>query len=248
MKEFCIIYDNGLHSNVLKLRKKLIDLKEFVFCHILKGERESKLVIATYKNNEKIVNNLVVIFLNQVILCNIKKKYLVNNIKLLNEKSLINKILITALKNYDLPFEEEQVYKGIKINGDIHINSYLRFKMSSLIKKWQEMCKITIENHEIITNYAVAINLIKFLMSKSKRKEKEIKIEVLNNKISRVYYNQKGKLFKNKDLICFLVDKNPVNIKIKNICKFTNQVGKIFSDIFNKKIIKDSQFVDKAKV
>lgn len=227
MVEFCVVYEN-IFSNKFLLLNKIITKNRDVFVKILKKQQKNVMVFALIKqsiNNGKIVNFLKDYIAN-IILNTYKRDFFIKSLNL-NKNDLKHQMLTTALTNYDIVNEKQEIKNLLNFNQDLVLKSFCYFKLKNLTAKWQEMCKLTLENQDIIQDDKVFVNLIKFLKSKGESKINCLSINLLSSNLAEVLIKDKIKLnFKLNDLLKYIVVKNPKNIIITNNLE-TNHYSKI---------------------
>lgn len=234
MVEFCVVYEN-IFSNQFLLLNKVVTKNRNVFSKILTKKQESIMIFALIKESQKngTIINLLKDYIANMVINTYKRDFFIKNL-CLNKNDLKHQILINALVNYDIFNEKQEIKNLLDFNQDLVLKSFCHFKLKSLTSKWLEMCKLTLDNQDIIQDDKVFVNLIKFLKSKAESKIDFLNINLLSSSLAEVEINGKTKFnFKLNDLLKYIVVKNP-----KKIILINNFETKNYSKIdFLKKLI-----------
>ena len=240
MLEFGVVFDNTFTNKFLDLKNMMKCYKD-IFVKIFSKTNESIIVFAVIKdsNNNQIRISCLKGYLSNLIINTYKKQIICKYLNL-DSNNLKNQILINALVSYDLESEKQEVMSMLNFNQDLVLKSFCKFKLKKLLKKWIDMCNLTLENQEIIEDDKIFINLIKFLMSKAESKFNTLKVNIISsNLVEVIEENDRTKIFKINDLLNYIVCKNPKQVLIKNYAK-----QKHFAKInFLKNLINNKQFI-----
>ncbi len=171
---------------------------------------------------------------------NIKQNFLQNNLELPNNQPQITDIFIKVCTYFDRELERQIILRALELKGKkLDLNSFVRFRLDNLIKKWQELCNLLNQNTITILRKENFIELLKFLLQSIDSKCASVILE-LNDKCI-IYHDPKNNLDtittikENTDfeILSKLVELNPYLIKIysgENDAEIVNLVQLVFED------------------
>lgn len=178
----------------------------------------------------------------QIICLYYKPYYIYKSLNNFDITNLDNKILLGILSSYESKQDNEQISHQIHLTNKLYLQSFLNFKLKTLVNKWQEIGGLINQNSLFLIDKTIKQELIKFLMAGLQSQTEILTISKQNKtfyifdadskkvEINTVFYAQT--MYDN--LLFAIINKFPKTINIVNpklfSVNFLNTIYLLFGD------------------
>lgn len=134
------------------------------------------ILIAVPEKESEEIKGLILAVVSEVICVQFKSDFLNKSLLLpeLDNASLF--AFKRALLNFDRETDKYIIKKNIVLDHSLFLESFYRFRLKSLIDKWEELVSLSNENRECLISKESFIDLLKFLVDNLDICEDEISI------------------------------------------------------------------------
>lgn len=193
----------------------------------------SVLIAVPSKNTEQI-KSILLCTITEVICTNFKNDFL-NKTLLLPE--LDNASLYAfkkALLNFDKETDKYIIKKNLILENNLYLESFYRFRLKSLLYKWEELVSLSNENKEYLISKESFIDLLKFLVDNLDICEEEISI-VKEKGGYRIYADDNtlpDNLISEESMVSSVIDLSPqkINLYFSEATSEINLLERIFEE------------------
>lgn len=202
--------------------------------------------VITIFNNEvlfafksKMAKNLISETIVYYVLTNYKMKYFTQKLNAVELSDIKRDALIKVLTMFDNEFDIILLTDELKINSFLMLDSFMKFQMKYLIKKWNEIINLIVDNSTYLFCSQSYNDLLKFLVNTLDSKQKEVNVVFKEDKLFVFDRTFKNCLIKNSDsriILTELIGFSPqkINIYCSNIVD--NPIFNLILDIFQEKV------------
>jgi len=185
--------------------------------------------------------------LAEIILLYYKPKTIINSINNFDLNHHDNVILIDILSNFEYYEDINEIFKKLSLIDKLYLDSFVKFKLSSLTKKWKDVANLINENSLFLLDNAVKKELMQFLMEGIVTKSQHIKLlqngqsidalKLQNNqfekiKDQKIYYS----LFDYDSLLFNLIKQYPMVLEVEHYKNFDVAFIQNLSDLFGSRL------------
>jgi len=149
-----------------------------------------------------------------------------------------------ALLNFDRETDKFIIKKNLILEDNLFLESFYRFRLQSLLDKWEELVSLSNENKEYLISRESFIDLLKFLVDNLDICEDEISI--VKEKDGYRIFGQENNMFLNKlisneSMVSSVIDLSPqkINLYFNESTSEINLLERIFEERI---IINNSSF------
>lgn len=193
--------------------------------------------IAVIKNS--LIDDVKKIIIETMIKC-LKSNFFSDNLKLNNNDISLNSFMVSSLVMIELLEEVEYVYNNFEIKNHINFKSFIYFKLTDFIDKWQYICdyinNLILDNNEEV----IYLEFLKFISCLQKPKYDVLYLEHSNKNL--LLYDCNHKKLKKIEItdevgvIANLIMLSPKKIIINCHEKLTDKVSQLINYIFDDKL------------
>lgn len=223
MWEFEIICDLNTQDLIRYIQNRLNEtLKKCngVMALMTDGDKLFLSIGVKIENSPEIKANL------RLVLCDVfcekmKQKFLENNLDLPEKHRNLNDTFIKVFTYFDRELERQIILRKLELKENkINLQSFLYFKLNTLIKKWQELCELANKNTMTILKKENFIELLRFLLQNIDSKCQSVILELQDKCL--IYHDNKNDFdiitsidtSDSFNVLSKLMDLNPYLIKI----------------------------------
>ena len=143
-----------------------------------------------------------------------------------------------ALLNFDRETDKYIIKKNLVLENNLYLESFYRFRLKSLLDKWEELVSLSNENREYLISKESFIDLLKFLVDNLDICEEEISI--VKEKGGYRIYAEDNRLLPNDlvsedSMVSSVIDLSPQKINLY-FNEVTNEIS-LLERIFEERII-----------
>lgn len=222
-------------KNICKDEKNCISLS-------IQNEQYSLLLALTkkcYQNNILFIKQKII----EIILLFYKPKTIAQSIKNFNTNEHQNIVLLDILSSFDYQIDFDEIYKKFSLCKKLYLDSFVIFKLQSIIKRWTEVGNLINQNSLFLLDSTIKKGLMKFLLDGIVCQMENIKITNNDGKINLFNCGQnitQNRIFYGSceyDSALFtLISKFPKQIEIENHKSFdVNFIEDVF-ELFGNKV------------
>lgn len=184
------------------------------------------------------VVKLIKEFLGEIYCLNLKRKYLLDRLRLPMLQNLSKEIFIRTLIAFDRERDAELVAESVRLEREFSIDGFYYFRLKELNDRWSEIAKLTEDNAALLYDESALNLLLKFLLSAVAPKSETVRILEKNGcyimKASDAPLGERP--LSSGELMLELVDIAPMEIVFEN--KITD--GKLLLRLSNIFDVKDA--------
>lgn len=250
MWEFSIFFTRDLLCYFEDLKK---DIKELI------GNQKNCVSISVNKDYYVFMlaltpetYNKTILFLKEhiaeIIMLYYKPKTIINAINNFDIKSHDNVILIDILSSFEYDTDFDYIIKRLTLIDKLYLDSFVKFKLNGLTKKWKEVSSLINENSLFLLDDGIKKELMQFLMDGIKSHNQIIKLIFNQNNIDAFYLeNNEKKALLNKHLYYSIFDYDnllfnliklyPQKIEVENYKQFDVNLIQNLSDLFGNRLL-----------
>ncbi len=232
----------------ISVASKNIDIAKFVYQTLKNETQEVGAVVTCY---EQFDNFFIVIGCEQIeqprvccviercvikVVCNFyKERFLTENLKLPAHEDIGLTAFKKALINFDKETDFYIISKNIRLENNLHLDSFYNFKLKALREKWGELIALANENSDCLVNNEAFLDLLKFLVDN---------LEICEEEIS-VFQDENGYSIKARDagILCNLSNEGLVSSiielcpkRINFFCRSDDSTAGFLSKIFEERM------------
>lgn len=170
------------------------------------------------------------------VICNFyKEKYLTENLRLPFHEDIGLTAFKKALINFDKETDFYIISKNMKLEKNLHLDSFYNFKLKPLREKWTELITLANDNSDCLVSNESFLDLLKFLIDNLEICEEEISVFQDENgysikaQNSGIYSN-----LSNEGLVSSIIELCPK--KINFFCRSDDNTAGFLSKIFDERI------------
>ena len=142
-----------------------------------------------------------------------------------------------ALLNFDRETDKFIIKKNLVLENNLYLESFYRFRLKSLLDKWEELVSLSNENKEYLISKESFIDLLKFLVDNLDICEEEISV-VKEKGGYRIYaddINIPNNLISDESMVSSVIDLSPQKINLY-FSETSNEIN-LLERIFEERII-----------
>ena len=249
MWEFSIFFSRELlcyFEDLKKDMKEIIgDSKNCVSISLNKDYYVFMLAL-TYETYNKTIMFLKEL-IAEIILLYYKPKTIINSINNFDIKCHDNVILIDILSSFEFEADKEEIIKNMSLLDKLYLDSFVKFKLKNLTKKWSDVSALINENSLFLLDAGIKKELMQFLMDGIKGNQKDIKLVLDKKNIDAFYYeNSIKKTLKNDkvyysiydydNLLFSLIKHYPKRIEVEHYKDFDVAFIQNLADLFGMRL------------
>lgn len=180
-----------------------------------------------------------------------KEKFLTENLRLPFHENIGLTAFKKALINFDKETDFYLISKNIKLDKNLHLDSFYNFKLKALREKWGELISLANENSDYLVSSDAFLDLLKFLIDNLEICEEEISVFQDENGYS-IKSQSAGHYsnLSNEGLVSSIIELCPK--KINFFCRSDDNTAGFLSKIFEERMNvcynKNLEKVDKFSV
>lgn len=244
MWEFCLYFEKEQLSYIINLKKHLQRFFKKYRGVVVLYEEDCKVFIGL-EGNEKVFIEVYRYIYNYIIstIYTYYKRKTLNKLTYLNFNNDIFEFIIKeTLFCFDEEYDKNLISEKLILNKSLNLEGFYNFKLFNLKEKWEQLISLIQNNKQILNNYIVSLELIRYLLSE------------LENKIDKVCLFTDGKKFFLKTTTNENLNYKKINFSkkqgfkeiIKNLIKLSPKSIILCSEMKNKdfQLFKDI-FIDK---
>ncbi len=209
---------------------------------VIKQQIANKISIslAVEDNYKEYAKGVLLEIIPDGIICEYKYNYLKNNIYLnINEEGL--NVFIKALVVFDRQTDKDLIVKNLKLERELHVDSFYKFKLYELRDRWQEIANIVNDSIPIMLKNKSVSEITRYFVN-SCEEGPEVHLYIDKNKI---VLNRLGELTSleyatNEDyensLVCEIISLSPNKIIMHGSADFIGKLERTLSSVFYGKI------------
>lgn len=139
--------------------------------------------------------------------------------KILRNKSLISQAYIKALTLYDVETDMALIDSSLDLASQLHIDSFIDFKMADIVRMWQELCELITSNINYL-NRDMMIDVMRQFIATFDSSVKTLKIIIKDDGFVLYKIENDNKAIKLKDkaldidIVNYTMLTNPKHIEI----------------------------------
>ena len=227
--ELAKYFHNSLHAYVHALGGMITSHEDNGFIRIL---------IAVPMENAESMKGMLLSAITEVICTKFKSDFLNKSLLLpeLDNASLY--AFKRALLNFDRETDKYIIKKNLILENNLFLESFYRFRLKSLLDKWEELVSLSNENKEYLISKESFIDLLKFLVDNLDICEEEISI-VKEKDGYRIYTEDNSlipnSLISDESMVSSVIDLSPQKINLY-FNESTNEIN-LLERIFEERII-----------
>lgn len=208
-----------LEKKLPKFRDDILALNGIFNIH--KDNQNMYFLIASETEENKI-KPLIIDFICNCIREDLKRRFILNNLKVKCKDDLKNETLIEALINFDRISDDAYIKNRIKLNNEFYIHSFYMFRLAELKKKWEQLLFITNQSGAFLKDDEIYLEVIKYLLDGIDLGDDATIEKIDNTYVAKIENcNMFCKIDSKTSLVNFLIKNNPKKIVAKSIDKET---------------------------
>lgn len=224
--ELAKYFHNALNSYVQTLEGMVTSHEDNGYISIL---------IAVPNSKSEQIKSMLLCTITEVICTKFKSDYLNRELLLpeLDNASLY--AFKRALLNFDRETDKFIIKKNLILDNNLYLESFYRFRLKSLLDKWEELVSLSNENKEYLISKESFIDLLKFLVDNLDICEEEISI-VKEQGGYRIYAEDSNifldKLISEDSMVSSVIDLSPqkINLYFNESSSEINLLERIFEE------------------
>lgn len=241
--QFCIVFKKSLWSQFASFEKTLKTCEPE---GVIKLDKNKLLVAINVLNAQKI-QELIKSKIVDIIISIYKHEYFSKYISSLEKLGKLKHIFLKVLTMFDVEADTLEIEKNLRLENAIYIDEFYCFRLTTLQKKWKEICDMVEDNSYFFTSQNLVFELMRFLLSSAKTKRDFLTINVENDKLDLIdecnntIFSQKINE-SNDNIIIKILDNYPKRIYLKHNENLDENTSNLFYLIF-KNTLKPLYFV-----
>ena len=178
MWEFClnISVDNFNVARFIYNNGKKLSQKLNVIITSFEQDNIIKILFACEKDCEKEVKAYICRLIINAICQVYKEQYIKTKLLFLNEDEMFKTAITRALLNFDRETDYYIINHALVLDNNLFFESFIFFRLFSLLKKWDELIKLANENREYFLDNEAFFELIRFLIDNMEVVESEVTV------------------------------------------------------------------------
>ena len=183
----------------------------------------------------------------EIILLYYKPKSIINSIDNFDLSVHENVLLLDILSSFEFYEDRDEIVKKMSLLDKLYLNSFVKFKLTNLINKWQEISGLINQNSLFMLDSKIKKELMQFLMEGIVSRAHHIKllqngknieiVDVADNQVKkikccRIYYS----IFDYDNLLFSLIKQYPKILEVEHYKNFDIALIQNLSDLFGMRL------------